>query len=374
MKHWVQPVSGRSWCTFTASNATVLHLAGRLRKRATRLQPGDLLISYMLRVKRWVGVLEVRSVHTSEESTGPGNTLPPIIIDVTPLVVLPPEQGVPMEQLRGRLSFFQPSDTAQRWAARVRRSLSPYEQTDGQVIVAALRDAAKNPVRRPFDINLLERRNGRHRTPQHTDRTNNGSALPAHSRHTNGRRYSGITDGGTTRHTEIQWHLLTLGAQMGFDVWAPRNDRNRSWNGIRIGDAPKLLPVFPPLFNINPELKKTIENIDVLWLRASSIVAAFEVEHTTSIYSGLLRFCDMMAMNPVVNIKLYLVAPDERFTCFARQVTRPTFHAASSSFLTACRFLPYSSLIRYLNRTRDTLRYLKPDFLDGISIPLQLGK
>jgi hypothetical protein len=50
----------------------------------------------------------------------------------------------------------------------------------------------------------------------------------------------------------------------------------------------------------------------VLWLKGNSIVAAFEVESTTSVYSGLLRMADLITMQPNINIPLYIVAPDER--------------------------------------------------------------
>jgi hypothetical protein len=40
--------------------------------------------------------------------------------------------------------------------------------------------------------------------------------------------------------------------------------------------------------------RRTVEMIDVLWLKGSAIVAAFEIESTTSIYSGLLRMSDLI--------------------------------------------------------------------------------
>jgi hypothetical protein len=46
--------------------------------------------------------------------------------------------------------------------------------------------------------------------------------------------------------------------------------------------------------------------IDVLWLDGNAIVAAFEIESTTSIYSGLLRMSDLLAMQPNLNIPLFL--------------------------------------------------------------------
>ena len=39
---------------------------------------------------------------------------------------------------------------------------------------------------------------------------------------------------------------------------------------------------------------------------------AFEVEHTTAIYSGLLRMADLLALQLNMQIRLHLVAPEER--------------------------------------------------------------
>ena len=49
---------------------------------------------------------------------------------------------------------------------------------------------------------------------------------------------------------------------------------------------------------------------DVL-IEGNSIVAAFEVESTTSVYSGLLRMSDLLALQPNLSIDLFLVAPDD---------------------------------------------------------------
>ncbi len=54
----------------------------------------------------------------------------------------------------------------------------------------------------------------------------------------------------------------------------------------------------------NEATNRTIELIDVLWLKGNSIVAAFEVECTTAIYSGLLRMSDLLALQPNLNINL----------------------------------------------------------------------
>ncbi len=79
------------------------------------------------------------------------------------------------------------------------------------------------------------------------------------------------TDSATTRHVEIQYQLLTLGAELGLDVWVARNDRGRKWNGAALGSLPKMLDELPTQFN--EATTRTIELIDVLWLSGNSIVA-----------------------------------------------------------------------------------------------------
>ena len=52
-----------------------------------------------------------------------------------------------------------------------------------------------------------------------------------------------------TRHTEIQYHLLKLGAELGLDVWVARNDRSRSYNGEVLGAMASMLDELPTQFN-----------------------------------------------------------------------------------------------------------------------------
>jgi len=81
------------------------------------------------------------------------------------------------------------------------------------------------------------------------------------------------TKTATTRHTEIQHDLMTIGADMGFDIWVARNDRSRSWNGKELGKLPNVIDELPTQFN--EVTNRTIELIDVLWLKGNSVVAAF---------------------------------------------------------------------------------------------------
>ncbi len=81
----------------------------------------------------------------------------------------------------------------------------------------------------------------------------------------------------------------------------------------------------PPL-GAGAATQRTIELIDVLWLSGfNQIAAAFEVEHSTSIYSGLLRMSDLAVLAPVVSFPIYVVTPRSRLDEVRRQLRRPTF-------------------------------------------------
>ena len=152
---------------------------------------------------------------------------------------------------------------------------------------------------------------------------------------------------------------------MGLNVWAPKPDRGKAWNSKPVGGVPKLLDKLPTSFDEGTT--KTVEHIDVLWLKGAAIVAAFEVEHTTTIYSGLLRMSDLLSMQPNLDISLYLVGPDDRYAKFAREVARPTFASRPKPLHTLCGFLPYSKLCERVEVAKNVLRFLKPEFIDEIA-------
>ena len=109
---------------------------------------------------------------------------------------------------------------------------------------------------------------------------------------------------------------------------------------------------------------QTIEYIDVLWLRGNAIVAAFEIESTTSIYSGLLRMSDLIAMQPNLNTPLYVVAPDQRRSEVLEEVNRPTFSRLNPPLSQGCRPIFFSTLREWIAQLRPMLRYLRPQFVE----------
>src|SRR6266436_3107573 len=122
-------------------------------------------------------------------------------------------------------------------------------------------------------------------------------------------------------HTHIQWLLAKIGHQVGCDVWIAANDHSKSWNGERLGDVS--LKTLPPL--VDTAFRRIINLIDVLWLRGDEVVAAYEIEHTTSISSGLLRLYDLDALCPTRIMHLCVVIPNPSLKRFQAVLARPAF-------------------------------------------------
>jgi type II restriction enzyme len=142
-------------------------------------------------------------------------------------------------------------------------------------------------------------------------------------------------------HTEVQGWLRDLGIALGFRVWIASNDRGRTYGSGRLGDG--CVDVLPAAIG-TCGAGETIRLIDVLWLESTSerVAAAFEVEHSTSIYSGIVRMLDLaLGLPDHLAGAYFLVAPDDREDAVRTQFARPAFSRVSELDL---RFLPYTAL------------------------------
>ncbi len=142
-------------------------------------------------------------------------------------------------------------------------------------------------------------------------------------------------------HTHIQWLLAKIGHQVGCDVWIAANDQSKSWNGERLGDLS--LKGLPPL--VDSASRRIINLIDVLWLRGDEVVAAYEIEHTTSIASGLLRLYDLDALCPARTMHLYIVIPHPALKRFQSVLARPAFQRLNMQ--TRCLIIQEETLLEH---------------------------
>jgi type II restriction enzyme len=144
-----------------------------------------------------------------------------------------------------------------------------------------------------------------------------------------------------SEHTQIQYLLIKIGRALKYDVYVARNDRHRSYDGqsFALLTLPQLPPMDWPL-----EVMDTVSLIDVIWLKPGTgeIVSAFEIEKSTSIYSGILRMEDLARSIPDCTCHFYLVAPDQREKEVMAQLARPAFRNDLADISIA--FIPFVDL------------------------------
>jgi len=123
-------------------------------------------------------------------------------------------------------------------------------------------------------------------------------------------------------HNEMQYHLLKIGSSLGYDVTPASNDKSKSFNGQNFSFIS--ISKFPDL-PTDKDTQKTIKLIDVVWFEqgTTNIIGAFEVEKSTSIYSGILRMSDLYFSISNGNEVFYIIIPDSREKDVILQLNRP---------------------------------------------------
>lgn len=141
-------------------------------------------------------------------------------------------------------------------------------------------------------------------------------------------------------HLRIQILLTEIGRDLGYDVFVALNDRTKSQDGKSL----EFLTVteLPPM-DFPAETIRTVSLIDVIWIdkETGKIECAFEVEKSTSIYSGILRLVDLASSLGDKQYNFFLVAPDSREKEIVAQLKRPSFKSIDCVNL---RYILFSEL------------------------------
>jgi hypothetical protein len=169
-----------------------------------------------------------------------------------------------------------------------------------------------------------------------------------------------------SEHDEMQWRLIRLGQLAKCDVWVPRNDQPRQYEGHQFRDF--VLAEFHQTLDV----PRSIENIDVVWkFGPYAIKSAFEIEHSTSVYSGILRLSDLRAEAPNSNYPLFIVASEDRRRKVFDELRRPTFSGPCLRLNEVVRFLGYKKL-REIDESVKNAKDFDTNILigSGESVPL----
>ncbi len=162
-----------------------------------------------------------------------------------------------------------------------------------------------------------------------------------------------------SEHLNMQWKLIQLGIKSGSKVWIPKGDQQQLYTKYEFQD-------FEKEFTAGIDVQaKYVENIDVVWKEEFRIDAAFEIENTTAIYSGLLRFSDLKIIAPNSNYPLFIVAPQSKRNRLIEQIKRPTFRKLD--FASKVKFLPYEVVNDIDNFFKNSVAGLNVELLVGRS-------
>ncbi|MBC7248556.1 MAG: hypothetical protein H5T73_12375 [Actinobacteria bacterium] len=352
--YWLDLFTGKTWEEFLKAGGNVSGFRERRGKICGKIKPGDFLLCYCTGISRWIGLLEVSGpVFYDDKTKIWSQETFPWRFPVKILIALKPENAVPILSLRDELSYFRNLKNPNAWTGHFRGSPARIRPEDARIVISALKKAKDNPVEIPYD----EKKYGRTPVKIRRYETKSGSVtIPEEEEEAEGKE-------GIDKHREIQWMLIKLGSDLGLNVAVARNDRNKEFSGKKFSDF--CLDEIP--LHFDEATNKTIDNIDVIWLKGNSIEAAFEVEHTTSIYSGILRMSDLISMQPNIKIKLYIVAPEERREKVFKEIMRPTFAKMEPPLSQCCKYISYSTLKKKMEEIKEVIQDLKPSFIDKIA-------
>ena len=338
-----------TWRAFREHGATVSGFSPAQRSRALNLvRPGDVFVCYLVRLSRWCGLLQVES-DMFEDSTPlfRADSDPySIRFHVKPLVLLDETRALPIRAPQiwsgfSRTRDLQPNSSSWPVKAVLQSSLVKLRHEDGLFLSDQLERQAIEKV----TYALSEQDERYLRKSSETVKATGGVVTVVVPEATDAPELDQTVEVHEDSRESIrkQALLVKIGVQMSFDVWIPRGDRARVERELTSDERESLLGALP--LNYDRVTFKTIENIDVLWLKKKRLVRAFEVEHTTAVYSGLLRMADLLALQPNIDIRLHIVAPDSRQDKVLDEIQRPVFALLDKGPLAeSCSFISYESL------------------------------
>jgi hypothetical protein len=342
MAYFIDLFSPETYEAFAQSSRNISGFRGRHKNIAAKIKPGDVFVCYLTRLSRWFGLLEIVE--------GPFIDNSPIFVKendpfavrfrVIPKVWLEIERGIPIHEdsIWSTLSFTRGLNKGSLgWTGKVRGSLVKLDDQDGNFLSQKLNAQAAGGKLYPLSEPET------HRLAKHTVNRPDKVVTVSVPEDTGPSEIADVTTEEESRESiRIQALIASIGAKMGMSIWIPRADRNAVLKVWKNPDN-NLLERLP--LNYDDTTLRTIEQIDVLWLRGRSIVRAFEVEHTTSVYSGILRMADLLALQPNMDIRLHIVAPDAKREKVFQEIRRPVFSLLEKGPLAEnCTYLSYDNL------------------------------
>lgn len=139
--YWIIVERIENWETDYASGFKQFGLPERKRKMASKIQPGDILVTYvssgfsMIADLRRVTDAKSKKLHFG----GDYDTAFPIALQTEPMTVLERERWITFHELSGQLEL---TREKRDWRQTFRQSLLPLSETDGRLLVSFIENAS----------------------------------------------------------------------------------------------------------------------------------------------------------------------------------------------------------------------------------------
>jgi hypothetical protein len=134
-----------------------------------------------------------------------------------------------------------------------------------------------------------------------------------------------------------------LGQAAGFAFHVGKKEQSDDWDGQELSEfSVKTLPFSR---GADTFTKDKVVQIDLIWLDATRPTFAFEVEHTTSITSGLDRFIELLKLDGSVAERLVIIAPKSRLKKMNQVLGSSHYIGAPMYMDTKVRYLWYSDVL-----------------------------
>ena len=359
MSAYLDLFTPETWQAFLRRGRAVSGFRDWGKEIAAKIQPGDTFICYVVKSGRWIGALEVLSTAYEDSSPYFVEQDDPFSIrfKVKPLMTLPPLRAIPIRAIWDKLPMCKGLRPTAGFTYKVglQRSLKELSEADANVLIGLLKQQATDAgADYPLTPQEQKRWEGKR-----TVTTQTGPAPVEIPIEEEAEANEAVPE--KRRSLSIQAKLAKIGTRLGFRVWVAASDRKAVLEILKQEGKDNFLSQLP--LNADENTIDTVERIDVLWVRGRTIARAFEVEDKTAVYSGILRMADLIALQPQFQIKLHIVAPEERKDKVQQEILRPVFtYMEGGPLAKICTYLSYDA-VEELAGKKD-LQFLKDTIIE----------
>ena len=155
-------------------------------------------------------------------------------------------------------------------------------------------------------------------------------------------------------HTQMIFALYQIGKLLGYKIWIGKKEQGQKYGKTKLKDFCDFDEL--PILELKRNAVKIIQQIDLIWFDKDTPVAAFEVENSTNVQTGIMRFVNLIKTEPSIASKLYIIAPDSRKNKVESELKNPAFIGEPLYIDKKVKYILYSDFISLYNSTRQNLK------------------